>query len=113
MMTLLSGQQKMWFRLFPVQNSNAPQRPNGYCHSARARDRSGNTAGPRAFRNGTLGAGRGIGADSPTPPQAGMRPNFKIHRFNAVFVFSLYKALIRFPAKRHYGILCNFVPQIP
>jgi hypothetical protein len=44
-------------------------------HLARARDRSGNTAGPpEAFRYGTPLVGRGIGADSPVPAVGGDTP---------------------------------------
>jgi hypothetical protein len=40
-------------------------------------------------------AGRGIGADSPTPPQAGMRPNFK----TTVLMLSGYWGQPVFPRK--------------
>ncbi|MDR1248952.1 MAG: hypothetical protein LBK63_06585, partial [Treponema sp.] len=32
-----------------------------------------------------------------SPPQAGMRPNFKIHRFNAVWIIAWYTLFTRTP----------------
>jgi hypothetical protein len=64
--------KKMWFRLFPVQNSIAQQE--------RARDKSGNTA------DFTVDKVEELERIARSPLQAGMRPNFKIHSFNAVWI---------------------------